>query len=438
MTAEVVIMNKNGVGLAADSAGTLNLGAYQKIYNSQNKLFRLSKNNHIGILTFSNSRINGVPFELLVKDFRSRQNFFTWKNTKECSQSFLEYLETDIMAELVEKDSYFNIVISSVLNRLVEKFNHIKNLENVKQDILVKIQANSSAGIPNQILLDKLKRINNDLTLMNLDNYLLQEYNEIQNLPNRDNIDDSFYNIIENEYGTVLLNQIKESISYKDEKELSQIKDICIFSLYKQIPNIPYMGIAIAGYGDDEYYPSCTRTNIYGIICNKVIHDSLVVNQITATNTAEIIPLAQSDNVLTFVLGISPDMKEELTKEISFFATKYILTTINTLAPGQAQILNTSTIIQNAQNGLQKTIGAVSQKNIQNILGALQHLSIPDIAQMAKNLVEITSLKKRISLEADTVGGPIDVAVISKGDGFIWIDRKHYFKKELNESFFEK
>ena len=31
---------------------------------------------------------------------------------------------------------------------------------------------------------------------------------------------------------------------------------------------------------------------------------------------------------------------------------------------------------------------------------------------------------------------PIDVAVISKGDGFIWIKRKHYFNPALNHQFF--
>lgn len=36
----------------------------------------------------------------------------------------------------------------------------------------------------------------------------------------------------------------------------------------------------------------------------------------------------------------------------------------------------------------------------------------------------------------ETVGGPVDVAVISKGDGFVWINRKHYFKPELNTQFF--
>jgi hypothetical protein len=35
----------------------------------------------------------------------------------------------------------------------------------------------------------------------------------------------------------------------------------------------------------------------------------------------------------------------------------------------------------------------------------------------------------------ETVGGPIDVAVISRGDGFIWIKRKQYFDPNLNPQF---
>jgi hypothetical protein len=40
-------------------------------------------------------------------------------------------------------------------------------------------------------------------------------------------------------------------------------------------------------------------------------------------------------------------------------------------------------------------------------------------------------------MDAETVGGAIDVAVISKGDGFVWIKRKHYFRPELNGHFQE-
>jgi len=59
-----------------------------------------------------------------------------------------------------------------------------------------------------------------------------------------------------------------------------------------------------------------------------------------------------------------------------------------------------------------------------------------ELAAMAESLVNLTSFKRKVTMESETVGGPIDVAVISKGDGFIWIKRKHYFRAELNSQFF--
>ncbi|MDP6474755.1 MAG: hypothetical protein QF894_07610, partial [Alphaproteobacteria bacterium] len=61
-----------------------------------------------------------------------------------------------------------------------------------------------------------------------------------------------------------------------------------------------------------------------------------------------------------------------------------------------------------------------------------------EIAGLAEALVSLTSLKRRVSEDEETVGGPIDVAVISKGDGFIWIKRKHYFDPAKNPYSFDK
>jgi len=57
---------------------------------------------------------------------------------------------------------------------------------------------------------------------------------------------------------------------------------------------------------------------------------------------------------------------------------------------------------------------------------------------MAEALVNITSLKRKVSTDQDTVGGPTDVAIISKVDGFVWIKRKHYFGIDLNPHFSKK
>ncbi|MEK6282290.1 MAG: hypothetical protein AABN95_18185 [Acidobacteriota bacterium] len=57
---------------------------------------------------------------------------------------------------------------------------------------------------------------------------------------------------------------------------------------------------------------------------------------------------------------------------------------------------------------------------------------------MADALVSLTSTKRRVTMDLETVGGPIDVAIISKGDGFVWIKRKHYFEADSNPQFFTK
>lgn len=58
-----------------------------------------------------------------------------------------------------------------------------------------------------------------------------------------------------------------------------------------------------------------------------------------------------------------------------------------------------------------------------------------EMASLAESLVALTSLHRKVSTEVETVGGPTDVAVISKNDGFIWIKRKHYFDPKLNPHF---
>ena len=77
----------------------------------------------------------------------------------------------------------------------------------------------------------------------------------------------------------------------------------------------------------------------------------------------------------------------------------------------------------------------VREKNIEPILKIVAMLPKDELAAMAESLVNLTSFKRRVSEDAETVGGPIDVAVISRGDGFIWIKRKHYFRTELNPHF---
>ena len=66
------------------------------------------------------------------------------------------------------------------------------------------------------------------------------------------------------------------------------------------------------------------------------------------------------------------------------------------------------------------------------------NLPIDELADLAETFINIESLKERVTRPTQSVGGPVDVAVISKGDGFIWVRRKHYFDKALNPRYMAK
>ena len=68
MSVGVCIINKYGIALAADSAGTV--GANKMFYNSMNKVFNLSYNNKIGVITYGATVIYTAPIEIILKEFR--------------------------------------------------------------------------------------------------------------------------------------------------------------------------------------------------------------------------------------------------------------------------------------------------------------------------------------------------------------------------------
>jgi hypothetical protein len=59
-------------------------------------------------------------------------------------------------------------------------------------------------------------------------------------------------------------------------------------------------------------------------------------------------------------------------------------------------------------------------------------MPIQDAIEMADFLVDATIKYTRFSPGHDTVGGPIEIAAITRHEGFRWVKRKHYYPSELN------
>ena len=70
MTAEVCVMNKLGIAMAADSAVTRAGPSDTKIYQSADKLFALSHRDPVGVMIYGSATFMGIPWETIIKLYR--------------------------------------------------------------------------------------------------------------------------------------------------------------------------------------------------------------------------------------------------------------------------------------------------------------------------------------------------------------------------------
>lgn len=203
-----------------------------------------------------------------------------------------------------------------------------------------------------------------------------------------------------------------------------------------------YTGLIFTGFGEDEIYPSLIPVNISMVVDNRLKYfiDEDNVASISNLNSGAVRPFAQTDVIETILSGIDPELENIFSTNFDVLFREYNKTIVANIPPEnellrkQIESLDTRPMLEKYSE-LNRQIKL--QKFINPLMMAVSSLSKEDLSEMAESLIYLTYLKRRITNAEESVGGPVDVAVISKGDGFVWIKRKHYFAPELNSHFLQ-
>ena len=199
-------------------------------------------------------------------------------------------------------------------------------------------------------------------------------------------------------------------------------------------------GVVVAGFGEREHFPSVVRYDLEGVVLNKVKFNKIGATSIGRGAESVIMPFAQREMVDLFMEGVDPNFRQSIGATVegilkgmpdlvvdplhlSASSKKLVRQQIEVVSKGLAKVFN------------QKLQEHSRSRHVDPIVQSVGALPKEELAAMAESLVNLTSFKRRVTRDLETVGGPIDVAVISKGDGFVWIKRKHYFDPTLNAQF---
>ncbi len=415
MTAEVTILNSISVAMAADSAVTV--GKATKIYTSAEKLFQLTKHAPIGVMIYGNAKFLGIPWETIIKSYRRKYGEKHFDSVFDYAANLIKYIKEDreiFPVRLQDERLHYQIL-----------YNYYDVLDDIKDEFSREFEKN------------------NDLTekeLSNIAEVVIDRFHSfVKTLKYLPGFNAKSKTEIRKKYSKTI-NEIKKGVFGKfplSTKSKRQLTTLIIDMLCREYLSDFSSGVVVAGFGEKEYLPSQISFDLEEMIINKPRyreHKRDIVNQ---SNTATVTAFAQKDMVYAFMEGINQNLHQ------------YMVDSTGNLFQGTCKAI--IKIIKEENKEIGNKVDKILKKSVpplmdnlfqkwskqreqywQPIVQIVSSLPKDELATMAENLVNLTKFKRRVTTDEETVGGPIDVAIITKGDGFVWIKRKHYFEPGYN------
>ncbi len=190
-------------------------------------------------------------------------------------------------------------------------------------------------------------------------------------------------------------------------------------------------GLVFAGFGQNDRFPSLHSVEIDGTYFDRVrIVEEQKEDIDRRDKTSAIVPFAQKDMPERFMFGIDQDFEKNMGKIVADLTAQVLGQTLDS-----DDEVERNRIVATANNVFTNNIKKLKNNSATELLSVVKYLSKKDLGEVAFLLVEMTSRKRRYSNQLETVGGPVDVAILTRHEGFMWVRRNHYFSIDLNPNY---
>jgi hypothetical protein len=414
MTSEIAVMNQRAVALAADSAVTLIDGGTVVVRNDQRKLFNLIEHRPIGVMFFGVADILGHPWEHLIEHYQKKVKPKDFPHVKDYAASFTGMLDNldEFFPPARQKDDYKRLLASV--------FRYILHLGQYLRESGGAERATMS---DTQILEEAIGRVWHD--------YQFRD----DGSPRRDLscFPANFGARVTREYGST----ISELIGYGFQPfglpatTVQKLREIAVFAVVKDLFLEDVTGLVFAGFGADERYPVVVTHFLSAIVCGIVKRAEASVDAIDGDVRSKIRVFADSEVTNAFIRGIDFNLERRVYGIMQLLLQSIVdqvIGAFGNIDPAQREDVRKrfqASLVPQYFNTFRGMIGDYQQQAFINpVLRVLEIAARNELAETARELVSLNVFKKRIMAQKQTVGGAIDVAVVSREGGFQWYNKQ--------------
>ncbi|MEM1379238.1 MAG: hypothetical protein AAGH41_01300 [Pseudomonadota bacterium] len=419
MTSEVVLMNRQAVAMAADSAVTISGQNYLKTYQSVDKLFPLVDGQPIGVMIYNNAELMSTPWETLISLYREQARGRSLDTLDAYALDFISFLSDN--PELFpqdHQDTEFFKHVAIVFSIIAEDFDyHLRALKESGQGRIRDHVSAVFAYVVDELFsdlkanLDGTARGRLDVFPEGTEDQILRRYGA--------EIDELIGSLIQ-----ALKNELSMLTVSPETK--AKLREVAVMSVTQDAFFEHYTGVVFAGFGRTDKFPSMRSYLTSSVVLGKMKNRMDRAQDMAADSGPVIAPFAQDRMIRTFLTGMDAHLRMFLFGETLKLSHNLVADVIGR-APGlsdeqRARMMNDYSE-GSLGNALKAFFGSIDQfqyhVHTAPILRAVSMLPKKELGETAASLIKLNSFQQKVMSDIETVGGPISLATITRNEGLV-------------------
>ncbi|HEY6897065.1 MAG TPA: hypothetical protein VI279_07375 [Rhodocyclaceae bacterium] len=413
MTSEVLILNKHAIVLAADSAVTtspLRDGEHPRYSKTATKLFELANHGSVAVMIYGSAAVDLVPWEVVVKLFRTKLGSKKLPDLDSYLNELISFIGSS--TTLFSSDILTKLTGARLLEAARFVFQWAVDLDRQLTDITVSLDDRK------KVWGGAVKTMREDLAARPVSGSL----SEAQLVAAKADMG-PWIASVESELKNV---EAARAVS------AAELTELALEALYKRADQfLSPTGVVVAGYGDDDIFPGYVAVEVYGHIGEELYHLKGKNFKVTHTQSSSIEAFAQRSMIDVFTDGFGFPLWKILSDE-----SLEKLQSLVVKLKDEGVVIATEVADSAVKEVHEEFMSGWTKKNYsQNwhpLTEVLASLGVQEMAHLGETLLTLQALKERVTSSSESVGGPIDVAAITKSEGLVWLKRKHFFEQQLN------
>ncbi len=416
MTSEVVLMNRQAVAMAADSAVTITGGNYIKTYQSVDKLFPLVDGQPVAVMIYNNAEIMSTPWETVISLYREAARGRALETVEAYAEDFMAFISGNPdLFPADHQDTEFFKHVAVVYSVIAEDFDY--QVAKFKEQNGARLKEHLSAifeFVVGELYAD-LQRYPDDTPRHDLVCFPQGMAEQVRRRY-RAEIEQLLESLIATLKGEFVGLAVTESTR-------ERLREIAVLSVVKDAFFEHYTGVVFAGFGAREKFPSMrsylSSSVVLGILKRKQDRRA----DMSADGGPVVQPFAQDRMIRTFLTGVDPYLRMFMFGETLKLSMNIVTDLIGRapLSEQQRQSLFRDYSENNMGYALKEFFKSVDSYQYQvhtyPIYRAIGSLPKRELGETAASLIKLNSFQQKVMHAIETVGGPIDVAVITRNGG---------------------